>query len=68
MCRMAISLGRAPSSGAIILDQAMRALEVARPHEERVMQSFLEIFDIYLLEAMVNGILLAGCWPCWRWG
>src|SRR3979409_2477130 len=24
------------------------------------MQSFLEIFDIYLLEAMVNGILLGG--------
>src|SRR5919106_3331230 len=27
---------------------------------ERLMQSFLEIFDIYLLEAMVNGILLGG--------
>ena len=26
----------------------------------RVMQSFLEIFDIYLLEAMINGILLGG--------
>ncbi len=28
--------------------------------EDRLMQSFLEIFDIYLLEAMVNGILLGG--------
>ena len=25
-----------------------------------------DIFDIYLLEAMVNGILLGACWRCWR--
>ncbi len=30
------------------------------PQQERVMESFLEIFDIYLLEAVVNGILLGG--------
>jgi branched-chain amino acid transport system permease protein len=33
---------------------------VARPQQEKLMQSFLEIFDIFLLEAMVNGILLGG--------
>ena len=27
---------------------------------EQAMESFLEIFDIYLLEAMINGILLGG--------
>jgi branched-chain amino acid transport system permease protein len=31
-----------------------------RSLEESVMESFLEIFDIYLLEAVVNGILLGG--------
>src|SRR5260370_11653204 len=38
-----------------------RATGVARPRpEEKVMESFLEIFDIYLLEAMINGILFGG--------
>jgi len=26
----------------------------------------MDIFDIYLLEAVVNGILLGACWRCWR--
>src|SRR4029450_10618595 len=37
-----------------------RARGRPRSPEESVMESFLEIFDIYLLEAVVNGILLGG--------
>ena len=33
------------------------------------MQAFLDIFDIFLLEAIVNGVLLGGILAlCWRWG
>src|SRR5688572_33473729 len=31
-----------------------------RAREEKLMQSFLEFFDIFLLEAVINGILLGG--------
>src|SRR4029450_3267847 len=37
-----------------------RARGRPRSLEESVMESFLEIFDIYLLEAVLNGILLGG--------